>query len=333
MKYILIILSLILSLVSYAKDNKKDFIKLIKKHDVPLKARELSSYASSDEFWRMVLDDNPIITNLAKDISKGKGAEKDALTEINRMKLFDYRFDVNIIPELEGFCDTLMMNIGFPSGLCELNVISDPSPNAFTTLTENGFAICLNLGLLERLDYDYFRIMAVTAHEFAHGAFFHHLRTEYEVAKKKRKDKVVGGIAMGMTAISAGADAYTSAVIGTEYDPNKYSEQIKKISREMKLSPIKFRYKYNREEELEADLVALRFMEHLGQGKKYQEALQMISSSRDYFWYEDEEFKDHPSTIYRLEFLDFVSKNPQHHNEVKIKQERIPDRNADPLYD
>lgn len=44
----------------------------------------------------------------------------------------------------------------------------------------------------------------------------------------------------------------------------------------------------------------------------------MISSSRDYFWYDETE-SDHPTTAYRLEFLDFVSRNPQYANEVKIK--------------
>lgn len=332
MKHFLLILTLLLSVSGYAKDNAKDFIKLIKKHDVPRKARDLSSEASPNEFWSMVLDDNPIITNLVKDISKGKGAEKEALETINRMKLYDYSLQVDIIHEFKGYCDTLMMDMGLPSNICELNIIYDPSPNAFAVLTENGFAICLNSGLLERLDYDYERIMAVTAHEFAHGAFFHHLRTEYEAAKKKRKDQIVGGIAAGLTAIAAGVDAYSSAITGNSYDSSIYTDQINNIARNMKLSSIKFRYKYNREEELEADLVALRFMEHLGQSKKYQEALQMISSSKDYYWYEDDEFNDHPSTLYRLEFLNFVSKNPQHQNEVKLKEERVPDRNADPLY-
>lgn len=324
-----------LSALCYAKDNTKDFIKLIKKHDVPQKARELSHEASPAEFWSMVLDDNIIITNLVKDISKGKGAEKDALAEINRMKLLDYRLQVNIIPEFKGYCDTLMLDMGLPSNICELNIIHDPSPNAFAALTENGFAICLNSGLLERLDYDYARIMAVTAHEFAHGALFHHLRTEYETAKKKRKDRVIGGIAAGLTALSAGADAYTSAITGSNtYDASVYTERINQIANDVKLSSIKFRYKYNREEELEADLVAQRFMEHLGHTKKYKEALQMISDSKDYYWYDGDEYIDHPSTSYRLEFLDFVSKNPQYESEMKIKKETPPsEKFSDPLYD
>lgn len=333
MKYIFLSLSLLFSITCFAKDNNKDFIKLIQKYDVPEKARNLDPDVSTTQFWNQVLDDNPINLNLIKNINKGKGAEKEALAGVNRMKLYDYRLDVTLIPELKGYCDTLMMNMGLPKGVCEVNVIHDPSPNAFAVLTQNGFAICLNTGLLKRLDYDYYRIMAVTAHEFAHGAFFHHLRTEYETAKKERKDKVAGAIAAGLTAISAGVDAYTSAATGSNtYDPSFYSDRINDIADEMKLSSIKFRYKYNREEELQADLVALRFMEHLGMGKKYMEALQMISSSKDYFWY-DEEFSNHPSTIYRLEFLDFVLKNPQYGFGVKPKEEKKIDKNADPLYD
>ncbi len=308
-----------LAIDCYAKNSDKDFIKLIQKHDVPAKARNLDPAVSTTQFWNYVLDDNPINLELIKNIKKGKGAEKDALAAINNMRMYDYRFDVDIIPELKGYCDTLMMDMGLPSGVCEVNVIYDPSPNAFAVLTDKGFAICLNTGLIEKLDYDYYRIMAVTAHEFAHGAFFHHLRTEYETAKKERKDKIVGGIAAGLTALSAGMDAYTSSLTGSNtYDPAIYSERITKIADDMRLSSLKFRYKYNRDEELEADLVALRFMEHLGLGPKYIESLRMISSANDYFWYNDE-FSDHPSTEYRLEFLDFVLKNPQYGLAVKTK--------------
>lgn len=332
MRSISLILIVILTLSCQAKDNTKDFIKIIKKHDVPLKARQLPEGSSTSDYWNAVLEDNPLLLNLSKDINKGKGAEKEALQEVSRMKLIDYRLMVDIIPEFKGFCDTLMLDMGLPTNICELNIIYDSSPNAFAALTDTGFAICLNSGLLEKLEYDYERIMAVTAHEFAHGAFFHHLRTEYETAKKKRSDKIAGGIAAGLTVLSAGIDGYTSGITGTQYDPSIYSERIENIKRDMKMSSIKFRYNYNRVEELEADLVAQRFMEFIGADKKYKEALQMAASSSEYFWYEDD-VSDHPSTIYRLEFIDFISKNPQYGSEVKVKKEKVYDKNVDPLYD
>ncbi|WP_288349986.1 M48 family metalloprotease [uncultured Duncaniella sp.] len=337
MKFLLSIFTLLLFLTSYGKDNEKDFIKLIRKHDVPQIARNLPTSAEPKDFWNSVLDGNPILTNFVRDINKGKGAEKKAMRKVNQMKLFDYKLEVDILQELRGFCDTLAMDMGLPSGIFEMNIVFDPTPNAFAVVTEKGFAICLNSGLIEKLEFDYSRIMSVAAHEFVHGAFFHHLRTEYEVAKKERKDKVLGGIAAGLTAISAGVDGYTAGVTGQKYDPAVYGERIEQIAKDMKESSIKFRYKYNREEELEADLIALRFMQFLGEERKYQESLQIISSSRDYFWYDDAT-SDHPSTAYRLEFLDFALKNPQYGNEVKIKEDRIKkprsnDKLADPLYE
>ena len=244
MRLMLSIIIALMSLNCVAKDNTKDFIKLIKKHDVPYVARELPRSLETSAFWSSVLEDNPIITNLYHDISKKKGAEKEALMAISRMKNIDYRYDVDILDDFKGYCDTLVIDMGLPASIMDLNVILDPTPNAFTVLTPKGFAICLNSGLLECLEYDYFRVMAVVAHEFAHGALFHHLRNEYEVAKKERRDKIVGGIAAGLTAISAGVDAYTAGVTGSPYDASIYSNRIEDIKNDMVISSIKFRYKY-----------------------------------------------------------------------------------------
>lgn len=138
---------------------------------------------------------------------------------------------------------------------------------------------------------------------------------------------------MGMTAIAAGADAYASGVTGEKYDSEIYVNQIKDIKSKIKLSTLKYWYNYGREQELEADLIAHRFMQFLGYEGKYPEALQLVANSEDYFW--SDEYSDHPSTIYRLEFLDFVSNNPQYFNKQKIKKVfgNPTDKFADPLYD
>lgn len=301
-----------------AKNYDKEFIKIIKQHDVPVAARNLPMSEPLEKYWELVLEENAVLKNFYRDISKKKGAEKDAIATVSRMRLFDYRLDVEIIEDFREFCDTLIWDMGLPSEHMELNVIYDPTPNAFATLTDRGFAICLNTGLLKELDYDYYRIMGVVAHEYAHGAMMHHIRTEYEFEKKKRKDKVIGGIAIGLNAAAQMADAYTSGITGTQYDASKYTETYEKIASDMKLSPLKFRYKYNRDLELEADLFAYRFLERLGLAHKYSEALQMISGNTMYFWHDDSE-SDHPSTSYRLEFLNFLASHPEYVNEVKEK--------------
>lgn len=296
--------------LAVGKNNDKDFIKLIEKHDVPAVARNLSKDKYTNDFWDAVLENNPIISKLYKDMSKGKGAEKEAMQNISRMKLIDPYLEVDIVDELRGYCDTMAINMGIPVNLCKINVIFDNSVNAFTALTNDGFAIFLNTGLLEALNYDYDRIVGIATHEFAHGALMHHLRTEYEVTKKNRRDKVLAGITAGLNAVAAGADAYTSATLGTESHSDVYAENINKLKSDMASSSLKFRYKYNRSEELEADLIAFRFLDWLGVGNKYIEALQILNSKDSYFWYNDE--SDHPSTGYRIEFLSFVKDHPEY---------------------
>lgn len=317
MRFFIIILSFILYIPCHCRDNTKEFIKLIQQHDIPTAAREISPTSEISDFWYKVLIGNPILTNFSKDIKKGKGAEKQALYAVREMTLFNYRLNVDIIDDFRGYCDTLAMEMGFPDIKYEINIIDDETPNAFATLTKDGFAICLHLGLLRRLEYDYYRIMAVTAHEFAHGSMMHHLRKEYQLAKKERRDKIMAGIAIGLNAAAQVADAYAAGITGREYDADSYTQQYEKIAEDRKKSTEKFRYKYGRELEIEADLVAFRFMQFLGEEEKYLEALQMISDSDEYFLNSDE--SDHPSTVYRLDFLDFVSHNPEYTNEVKIK--------------
>ena len=335
MKFIISIVVLIMPYLGFAQSHKKEFIKLIQKYDIPEKARHLPPTATCQDFWEITLNENPELLNLTNDLKKNRGAEKEALQKVYNLKLIDYKLDVEIIETFAGFCDTLVQNMGLPTKYFDLNVIYDPTPNAFTVQTQNGFAICLHSGLIERLRYDYQRIMAVTAHEFAHGILLHHIRHEYRVAKEKRKNQLLGGIAAGLTAVSAGADAYASSVTGVNYDSQKYSRQIDKIADDVKISTLKYRYNYGREQELEADLIALRFMQFIGYEDKYSEALQLITDSEDYF-YSDEQ-SEHPSTMYRLEFLDFVRKNPEYTNTQKIKSIKVVDKQkdkySDPIYD
>lgn len=321
-RFFIPILTILLSLSCYAKDNTKDFIKLIKKHDVSVKARDLPSDASPNEFWNAVLDNNPHLVKLSKDISKKKGAEKEAISNIERMKLWDYKLIVNIMPEYDKYCDSLMIEMGLPQEIVELHVINDSTSNALTMLTKTGFAICLNIGLLERLEYDSSRIKAVTAHEFTHGAFFHHLKTEYDLAKQKRKDNVTSGFLLGgITALMITANVYDDQPDDHKKNHERRPPEDIEITIDDKRESLqKYVYKFSEEDELEADLVALRFMQFIGESEKYQEALQLTSTSNAYFWYDDDTAQ--PPTSYRLEFLDFVLKNPQYVNEVKIKEEK-----------
>lgn len=320
MKRIFTVLAIfVLPLLAIA-NNEKEFKKLIKSHDVPYESRELPDDTSLEDYWSVVLEKNVVFRNFVNDINKGKGAEKDALSSVNKLRAYDYKYNVQILEGLKDFCDTLIMEMGLPKEIFELNIIYDESPNAFTVLTKNGFAICLNSGLADILDGDYIKIMGVVAHEFTHGALMHHLRTEYEYEKNKRRDRIIGGISAGLTVASQAFEAYAAGVSGTEYDSSKYEKIYENIEQAVKESSLKFRYKYNRELEIEADLYAYRFLERMGMADKYIEVLRIIGQDDDLFWHD--ELDDHPSTLYRISFLEFVSNHPEYRLEVKDKNKK-----------
>ena len=312
---------MLMPIMVFAKNYDKEFIKHINKHDVPEAVRTLPRGGDAALFWNTLLNNSPIIDNFLKDISKQKGAEKDAMAAVGRMSGYDYRYDVEILRPWEEICDTLLMDMGMDNGICDLHVIDDPTVNAFCVLWRNGFDICLNSGLLESMEYDRGRVMAIIAHEIAHGAMLHFHRTEYEAAKKQRKDKVMAGIAAGLNTVAAGIDAYTSATVGTPYDPSDYARSLEGIKDDLKKSSRKFRYKYTREVELEADLVAYRFMDYLGLGHKYLEALDVLKRDNSYWWVDSTD-SDHPAIDYRISFIEFVANNPEHGLTIKSKNKK-----------
>ncbi len=78
--------------------------------------------------------------------------------------------------------------MGIINGLCghkriKLHIIYAHDANAFTIPIQYGFAVFVTIPLIELLQYDPERIMAVVAHEMAHGLLFHHVRAEYAAAK------------------------------------------------------------------------------------------------------------------------------------------------------
>ena len=109
---------------------------------------------------------------------------------------------------MQGFCDTLLANMGIAElGInCSLHVVQSEEINAYTVLTENGFAMCLTSSLLTQRGISYNILMGYIAHEFAHGALMHHIRRFYANAKEYRKQRLLGNIAIAVNAAAAGAD-------------------------------------------------------------------------------------------------------------------------------
>lgn len=323
MKKILLIFSMIfISFAAVAANVEKQYKKIIENYDVADEAKAIDT-VNVTAFWSALLDNNELCAKFLKDLKKNKGAEKEALIKTAQLPKFYPQYDELIIESMQGFCDTLLINMGIKDlGLpCSLHLYYSDEPNAFTTLTEDGFAMCITTGLFIKKGVTYKTLMGYVAHEFAHGALFHHTRGFYAEAKERRKNELWGGIAAGLNGLAAGMEAYNTAAYGIPKSGTNYGAVIANISTDIKISTLKYSFQYSREQEYEADLVAYRFLEHIGYGEEFINGLRILGTAYDALY---DDYSDHPTTGSRIDFLKYVQSHPELGNKknAKLKKKR-----------
>ena len=292
-----------------ASNQEKEYKKLISKLDVADEVKNVEFY-NSYEFWRTTIDNDEVFKKFLKDIAKNKGAEKEALQKTADIPRFYPQYEETIVESMQGFCDTLLMDMGIVQlGLdCSLHIIYSDEINAFTALTEDGFAMCVTTGLLRKKGITYKILMGFVAHEFVHGAFLHHIRGFYAEAKDRRKREIVAGIAIGLNSFSAGLEAYNAAAYGIPQSGTNYGAIMANIVTDLKVSTLKYSFKFSREQEYEADLLAYRFLENLRMGDCYIDGLRILGTEYDSLY---SEYSDHPTITSRINFLKYVQLHPE----------------------
>lgn len=204
---------------------------------------------------------------------------------------------------------------------CSLHMVYSDEVNAYTALTEDGFAMCITTELASKKGITYEILMGYVAHEFAHGALLHHARGFYAQAKERRKNELLGGIAAGLNGLAAGMEAYNAAAYGIPTSGTDYGAAIANIGNDIKISTLKYSFKYSREQEFEADLFAYRFLEHIGKGEEFINGLRILGTAYDTLY---DEYSDHPTTGSRIDFLKYVQLHPELGNKknAKLKKKR-----------
>ena len=323
-KYLLLILYIAGSLSAMSADAGKQYKRYIEKYDVADEAKSVSSSSPTD-FWRAMLDNNELFFKFARDLKKKRGAEKEALRKTENLPRFYPQYDRSVVESMQGFCDTLLIDMGIRDLpiKCSLHVVYSDEPNAFCTLTEEGFAMCLTSGLLLLRGINYHMLMGYVAHEFVHGALKHQMRSFYANAKERRRNQLLGGIAIGLNVAAAGVEVYNTAAYGIQPGGSDYGAAINNIETDIKVSTLKYSFKYSREQEIEADLIAFRFLENLGYGEDFINSLRILGTDYDALY---SDYSDHPTISFRIRFIKFVQQNPELGNKrnAKLRKERIP---------
>jgi len=164
----------------------------------------------------------------------------------------------------------------------------------------------ITTGLLEILEQD--EITAILAHETAHHKLKHIERENYNHKKRERSNEIVAGIAAG---VSAAANGYAAGASGTNVDYNAIHWQTESFFESAKDGALRYKFYTSRENELEADIAAIRFLQYNGIAPiTYVHALEKIMSysfdqtdSTGVRTNSRNAYDTHPSLLFRIKAL------------------------------
>lgn len=312
MRNLVALLCLVSSLWAFAAGGEKQYRKYIENYDVADQAKGLDSINPA-VFWRTAIDNNGLFAKFVKDMEKNRGAEKEALRRTAELPKFYPEYDESIVENLQGYCDSLLTDMGIRDlGMdCSLHIVYSDDPNAFTIHTEDGFAICVTTGLYFKKGVSREVLTGYVAHEFAHGALRHHTQQFYRQGKERRKNEVLGGIAFGLGIVGvivrdcctprSADDCPGREVVYIDNSDNN-------IGDDAKISTLNYTFRYARGQEVEADLFAYRFMQHMGWGDEFLNGLRILGTEYDCLYGES---RDHPTTSFRIEMLKYALAHPE----------------------
>ena len=283
---------------------------LIFEYDVKEFVFDQPKVRTASDFWMAVFQNNKMANSMIEAINrKGRLIMQAADTlAMNMANICRYCDNIATSEEYQFVADSLMSvtqaSIAFPNVACK--IADDNTLNACAL--PNG-QIFINGGLFGIMNYP--EIIGVVSHEIAHVILEHQLAHEYMMLKKTQNLEIAYGIMMGVNTAAAGFGAANG--VKTDWD------NVNKINQGLAESPSRYvnelyTFKYSREQEVEADIVAYRFLDFMCDGGEYYiSALQKLSSEDEKIFYDKQ--CDHPTIAFRvnlLRYLRFLDNFPEY---------------------
>ena len=302
-KLYLIILLLFLPFVCIGQIRKFD--KLIKKYDVKEFLTDTDERTPAN-FWNAVWENNKALNKYIKAVKEKKTAAINANRTVYEAMLLaeNYYSHQALGGDWDFVAETVLSELGIKdvNPEMQLSIIESDiynafvNPNAHIYMTDALFltdSLCLN------------NIIGIAAHEVAHSLLFHITLEAYAVERKKQTNKI---IAASVAAINAGANAYAQA---NGAATNESWESVHELTYELfeaaeEDANNRYTFKYSREQEIEADIIAFRFLQYMGIDVDYYiNALKFISKGEKETLKADKQ-STHPTTMFRIELLEYL---------------------------
>ncbi|MDH8702156.1 hypothetical protein M2138_001516 [Dysgonomonadaceae bacterium PH5-43] len=292
------------SILLYSNDLAKDYQKLIASYDVPNFVTESKSHK---EFWDGIVSNNEDFVEFFYAVVNKKGDAREAQLRINK-DYYEMELYLRSLHTVDGdsLSHWLIDDLGAKqvSLNAKISLVYDDDANAF--VVPDG-RIYINTGLMDLEDMDYKMLLGVCAHEFAHFVLQHAYVGTYKTVKKEKKNNTIAAITAGVNILSSGY----AAANGIEQDWDAVGKGVDNLIESAKKDAEKYKYKYNREQEIEADIIAYRFLDWIGAGgEAYIDCLRLLQKNNIFDWYQSEDSK-HPATEYRIGLLSYLDRNKE----------------------
>ena len=288
---------------------KKSMIREFEKYISQLGTRQLT-FGMQNSFWHDVQNTNEDYKKLQAVLDKSKQPStlKKALSEMETNRYFVETKLKEFQPYQANDFEKSLENqlCGNQTFLKELRVYPAVSPNAFATPFGQ---VYLTDGLVMLYHFNKNLLIGICAHEATHFLCQHSLIGLWKQNKKEQRNKIWTGILVGLnTAIQTGA-AVCAATSGVEYSQDYWDNWAESVSgvnnsfiQAFKEDAFYFQFKYARQQEIEADLMAYRFCESIGLGGyAYIIALELLGNRQGYI--KPDKTSDHPTNTYRIGLL------------------------------
>jgi len=255
------------------------------------------------EFWKAIHDNSNRVREIDKAYQKKDKAYQDACGVLAIATKYNSQHDKTISDFTETI-EKLKTDLGIrelatkqPIRIIDNNTIN-ASMDAFGLMR-------INKGAFQQLTYP--ELLAVCAHEMAHYADMHVVSGLYKKAKKQRRNNAWAEIGTSMAVgVFAATATYGSA---NGQDTQHFNELIANADKILQraydyadYATEKYKYRYSREEEIQADIIAYRFMEFVGmEGENMILALEKLKQL--YGDTPETKHNDHPSIATRTEIL------------------------------
>lgn len=303
-KFILLIFLYTMNcIISYAYSTK-DFEKYIKKLDVYSYVKD-TSRADPFFFWYNIAKNNKPLNDYNNALDKRKGLALNVQKEVREISFHDYN-SFNHLPSVQNDTDTLERMIGLHElpGF-DIYFIDDDDLNAYAYPSGQ---ICLTITLLKALDFDPLKILGVCAHETAHFYLSHTEVEKYQTAKRLRRNEIAAAIVASIN-IAANGYAQAQGLPTSQRSKDESWNIVNQANTNLVNGAIndavyKFKPSYSREQEIEADIIATRFLEWLGlSASGYIDVLKILKENEST---EYSSLDEHPRMDFRIELLEYM---------------------------